>query len=79
MTRLRQERLRRRLTIIEVAEAVGVNQSNLSRIEHGQTPSQAVARALFKFYRGRVALGDVYDPLFRLQGAQGEPQASDSL
>lgn len=66
---MRAERLRRGLSVREVAEAVGVDPSNLSRIElGGQTPTRDVARTLHRFYRGRVPLADVYDPLFRLEG-----------
>ena len=68
--KMRSERLKRGLSVREVAEAIGVDPSNLSRIElGGQTPTREVARALHGFYGGRVPLADVYDPLFRLKGA----------
>lgn len=67
-TRLRAERKRRGLTVAAVADAVGYDPSNLSRLELGQqTPPRDVARALHRFYRGRVSLADVYDPTFRLE------------
>ena len=67
-TRLRAERVRRRLSVRFVASAVGYDPSNLSRLELGQqTPPREVARALHRFYGGRVALGDIYDPAFRFE------------
>ena len=71
-TRLRTERKRRGLTVREVADAVGTDSSNMSRLERGvQRPTKDVARALFKFFRGKVPLGDVYDPTFRLETEAG--------
>jgi transcriptional regulator with XRE-family HTH domain len=71
-TRLRAERKRRKLTVREVAEAVGTDSSNMSRLERGvQRPTQEVARALFKFFGGKVSLGDVYDPTFRFDNEAG--------
>lgn len=68
VTRLRAERVRRGLSVKSVAAAVGYDPSNLSRLELGQqTPPRDVARALHRFYRGRVSLGDVYDPAFRFE------------
>lgn len=65
-TLLRAERKRRGLSVRAVAEAIGYDPSNLSRLELGQhTPPRDVARALHKFYRGKVPLADVYDPMFR--------------
>lgn len=67
-TRLREERERRGLTVREVAEAVGYDPSNLSRVELGQQlVPREVARSLYAFYKGRVALGEIYDPLFRFE------------
>lgn len=65
-TRLRLERKRRGLSVRAVAEAVGYDPSNLSRLELGQqTPPKPVARNLHAFFRGRVSLADIYDPTFR--------------
>lgn len=67
-TRLRIERKRRGLSVKAVADAIDYDQSNLSRIELGrQTPTREVARKLHAFFRGRVALADIYDPLFRFE------------
>ena len=69
-TRLREERERRGLTVREVAESVGYDPSNLSRVELGQQlVPREVARALYRLYRGRVPLGEIYDPLFRFEVA----------
>lgn len=68
VTRLRAERIRRGLSVRAVAEAVGYDPSNLSRLELGQhTPPRNVARALHRFFGGRVSLADVYDPTFRFE------------
>jgi len=67
-TRLREERKRRGLSVKHVAEEVGYDPSNLSRLELGHhTPPRGVARALHAFYGGQVSLADIYDPLFRFE------------
>jgi hypothetical protein len=67
-TRLRVERKRRGLSIAAVANAIGYEPSNLSRVELGrQIPPRDVARKLHRFYHGRIPLGDIYDPLFRFE------------
>lgn len=71
VTRLRAERMRRGLSVREVAKAVGYDSSNLSRLELGQqTPPRNVARALYRYYGGRVTLGAIYDPTFTLKGGE---------
>lgn len=67
VTRLREERVSRGLSIAKVAADVNTDPSNLSRIELGQTPSRDVARALHAYYGGQVGLGDIYDPLYRFE------------
>ena len=60
-----QTRKSRGLLLEEVAEAVGTDPGNLSRIERGlQPPKKDLARALYKFYGGAVPLALVYDPTF---------------
>jgi transcriptional regulator with XRE-family HTH domain len=60
---LTQMRKERGLSLDAVAREVGTDQSNLSRIERGaQLPQRTLARALFKFYDGKVPLGAIYDP-----------------
>ena len=68
-TLLRTIRRRRGLSVRAVAQAVGYDPSNLSRLELGQqTPPRTVARALHRYYGGEVPLADVYDPTFRFEG-----------
>lgn len=64
-TPLRAARLALGLTVREVAESVGTAPSNLSRLELGHhPPPRALARALYRYYRGAIAPIDVYDPAF---------------
>lgn len=65
---LTQTRKGRGLSLDVVAKAVGTDPTNLSRVEKGaQVPKRELARALFKFYGGRVPLGAIYDPEFDAQ------------
>lgn len=65
VSKIRAERLRRKLSVTAVAAAISINVGTLSRIETGrQQPTQEIARNLYRFYRGRVTLGDIYDPMF---------------
>lgn len=58
------------LSLENVAREVGTDQANLSRIEKGQQiPKRPLARALHKFYDGKVPIGAIYDPEFCLQAA----------
>lgn len=67
-TRMREERKRLGYSVKHVADAVGYDPSNLSRLELGyHTPPRDVARRIYGFYRGRVPLGEIYDPLFWLE------------
>ena len=62
MTQLRKER---GLSLEAVAKVVGTNQANLWRIERGeQVPKRELARALHKFFGGRIPIGAIYDPEF---------------
>lgn len=62
MTALRKSK---GLSLEAVAKVVGTDQANLSRIEKGQqTPKRDLARALYRFYEGAVALEVIYDPEF---------------
>jgi len=64
-TRLRAQRLAGGLKLKDVAEAVGTNPANLMRVEKGhQVPKAPLARGLYDFYKGRVPLAAIYDPLF---------------
>lgn len=62
---LKQTRKSRGLTLEAVAQAVGTDQTNLSRVEKGeQLPKRTLARALYAYYGGVVPLGAIYDPEF---------------
>ncbi len=62
LTQLRKER---GLSLAQVAEVVGTDQANLYRIENGtQVPKRELARALHKFYDGKIPIGAIYDPSF---------------
>ena len=64
-TKLRQARDNSGLTVEEICERVGCTRPTLYRVENGEvTPRQDLARQLFKLYRGRVPLANIYDPLF---------------
>jgi transcriptional regulator with XRE-family HTH domain len=74
-----QMRKARKLSLEQVAESVGTDQANLSRVEKGrQVPKRPLARALWEFYGGRVPLAAIYDPEFySLKNARprrGSPQ-----
>lgn len=67
-TRLTQMRKSRGLSLSDVAEVIGTDRTNLSRIERGmQMPNRPIARALYEFYDGAVALGQIYDPEYKDQ------------
>lgn len=54
-TPLRRAREKRNLTIQKVAEAVGIDSGNLSRIERGnQTPSKKLTEKLVAFFDNEV-------------------------
>jgi DNA-binding XRE family transcriptional regulator len=62
-TLLTQMRKSRGLSLDKVAKTVGTDPTNLSRIEKGtQAPKRELARALYRFYEGRVPIGAIYDP-----------------
>lgn len=62
---LTQIRKSRGLSLDEVADKVGTDPTNLSRVEKGaQVPKRELARALWRFYGGTVPLSAIYDPEF---------------
>lgn len=64
-TPIRKMRKIRELSIRQVAEAVGTDPSNLSRIETSHhAPPQELARKLYRFYEGELDIVDIYDPTF---------------
>lgn len=70
-TLLTTMRKSRGLSLKDLADVVGTDRTNLSRVERGvQIPNRPLARALFKFYDGAVPLGAVYDPEFDVEQRQ---------
>ncbi len=68
-SRLTQMRKARGLSLEQVAKDVGTDQANLSRVERGlQLPKRELARALYRFYDGKIAVGAIYDPELYAQG-----------
>jgi transcriptional regulator with XRE-family HTH domain len=60
MTQIRKSR---GLSLAAVAEKVGTDAGNLSRVEKGdQVPKRDLARQLHAFYGGAVPLSKIYDP-----------------
>lgn len=60
---LRSAREKRELTIQDVAQAVGIDAGNLSRIERGvQTPSKELAEKLSKYFDGEVTEIQIFYP-----------------
>ena len=52
---LKQARLKREKTLQEVADAVGIDTGNLSRIERGlQVPSKELTETLAKYFGGEI-------------------------
>lgn len=52
---LKVARLKRELTLQHVADAVGIDTGNLSRIERGtQVPSKDLAEKLVNFFNGEI-------------------------
>lgn len=71
MTQIRKSR---NLSLEQVAEQVGTDQANLSRVEKGrQIPKRELARKLFEFYAGSVPLAAIYDPDFYEQQRRTAP------
>lgn len=63
---LREARIAKKETLADVAELVGTDVGNLSRIERGeQIPQRELARRLFEHFDGAVPLGIIYDPEHR--------------
>lgn len=65
ITKLRKARDDSGLTVEAICEVIGCTRATLYRVEKGETtPRQDHARGLFKLYKGRVPLANIYDPLF---------------
>ena len=62
---LREARKDAGMTAAQVAEAAGLDRATLYRIEDGrQQPKRENARSLFRIFKGRVPLAEIYDPKF---------------
>lgn len=60
MNQLRQKRIERGLTLHQVATSIGLNVSNLSRIERGhQTPRPGTAIRLYRFFNKKIPLENI--------------------
>lgn len=60
---LNQARMKRELTLQQVANAVGTDTGNLSRIERGlQVPSKTLAEKLVKFFDSEVTETQIIYP-----------------
>ncbi|AEV24604.1 putative transcriptional regulator [Azospira oryzae PS] len=60
---LKQVRLKRNKTLQEVADAIGTDTGNLSRIERGQqVPSKAMAEKLAKYFDNEVTETQIIYP-----------------
>lgn len=69
-TPLRRWRLQRRLTLTEVASAVGMDTGNLSRIELGkQKASTALAAKLAERFKGQITEMQILYPKRYVQSA----------
>lgn len=54
MTPLKSTRLRRGLTLQDVADAIGSNTGNLSRVERGQIPNKKLTDKLVAYFGGEL-------------------------
>ena len=55
-------------SLAQVAAVVGTDKANLYRVEKGQqTPKRELARALYRYYEGKVPLSAIYDQEFYSQ------------
>lgn len=81
MSKLREARQRRGLTIVEVAKAIGRDPASVSRVERGvQTPGLDMARSLFEYYEGEVPIEACYDPGYQpVQGSADEHPAEAAV
>lgn len=60
---LREARQKRNKTLGEVAQAIGTDVGNLSRIERGQMPDRDLAVRIVNFYDGDIS----FDVFFQLR------------
>lgn len=70
LTRLREARLERGLSLRTVAEATGISKTVLQRIETGaRITRREHARALYKYYDYEIDLSEIFDPTFDVEVA----------
>jgi len=67
---MKQHRESLKRPLAQVARDTGIHRTTLYRLEAGEaTPSQANARKLFDYYKGRVPLAHIYDPAYAVREA----------
>jgi transcriptional regulator with XRE-family HTH domain len=79
---LRKERDRRKLTLEDVAEAVGVSGATVSRIENGECGAgREVAKRLLKFFKPALTLEEILYPEDFIDASARKPahQAAEPL
>lgn len=69
MTKLREARKARGLSLDEAAKLLGTSKGRLSDIERGSSCSMRFALRLVRFYGGRVTLDDIAQAISDRRGA----------
>ena len=70
ISRLKEKRLCRGLSLRQVADVTGISKDALDRIEKGkQKASHEQGRTLYAFYDYELDLGDIHDPMFDFEVA----------
>lgn len=70
ISRLKEKRQARGLSVRQVAESTGIPKSTIDRIEKGeQGASIEQGRILYRFYDYELSLGEVHDPMFDFEVA----------
>lgn len=59
---LKAARLRRGETLQKVADAIGTDTGNLSRIERGQTPNTPLTKKILAYFAGEVSEVQLLQP-----------------
>lgn len=63
MSKLKKLRIKKGLTLTEVAKSVGTDPGNLLRIERGQVPGRELALRIHKYYGPRnISIIDIIFP-----------------
>lgn len=72
MTPLKKIRISRKLTLMEVARAIGTDTGNLSRIESGKQRSPDMAEKLSRYYGGAITELQILYPARFMEPADRE-------